>query len=106
PVTKLDVSIPGSPSPANPAAEAEPATATPTASNAQGKALIAKIVASLGGEAKLQSVKSLRVKYKQVAETAEGQIPAKMETTIVFPDRVRADIESQRGNVQLVVTPD
>src|ERR1019366_10634952 len=55
-VKEIDVTIPPPPG----AKEEE--NARPTASNDEGKALAAKVVAALGGEAKLSTVKALKAK--------------------------------------------
>jgi zinc protease len=107
PVNKLDITIPGSPGGTAPGATATPAekASKPTASNAEGRALAAKVAQAMGGEAKLQSIKSLRVKFNLTRKTAEGEVPMQVESTIVFPDRLHATMQSPMGTVTMVFSP-
>jgi zinc protease len=77
-----------------------------TESNAEGKALAAKLVAAMGGEAKLATIKSTKAKLTITRKTPQGDVPLPMETTIVFPDHLHADMETPDGTMQIVVTPD
>jgi zinc protease len=73
--------------------------------NPQGKALAAKVVEALGGEAKLESVKSVKSNFTvtQMAGPMQGTIQA--ESTIVFPDQSRLNMQTSQGNFSIVVTP-
>ncbi|HTS60271.1 MAG TPA: hypothetical protein VMH03_22185, partial [Terriglobales bacterium] len=76
----------------------------PTASNAEGKALADKVVERMGGLAKLRSVRALRA---ELTERAVENGPATpFNVTIVFPDRIHVDVETPRGILTLVVTPE
>ncbi|MFB3815162.1 MAG: insulinase family protein [Terriglobales bacterium] len=97
PVAKLDISIPPP--------EGTAATQKTVQSNPEGKALMAKVVQGLGGEAVLQSVNSLRQKLSMVRKTPQGEIPLEMENTIVFPDKVVQQITTPMGPVSSVMTP-
>ena len=100
PVKEIDISIPPPPG------KKEDESAKPTASNVDGKALAAKVVAAMGGEAKLSAVKSLKAKLTITQKTAEGDMPMAMETVIVFPDRLRAEMHPSGMTMDVVVTPD
>jgi zinc protease len=104
-VTPIDISIPGSPAGAPAAAGAAPPS-RPAASNAEGKALMAKVVDALGGPAKVQAVRALREKMNQQADTPRGQVRYQVETTIAFPDRLRASLQQGGQSMTLVFTPD
>ncbi len=99
PVADIDITIPpppGDKSEATPASEKK-------ASNPEGKALAAKVAKALGGESKLQTVKSLKSDFNLTQpETGTAQV----ETTIVFPDRMKADVQTPQGTISIVVTPD
>jgi zinc protease len=99
PVTDVDISIP-------PPAGKEQESSKPTASNPQGKALAAKVVEALGGEAKLQSIKALGGDYTITQKTPQGDIPMSMHSTIVFPDRLHVAAQGPMGAFTVVVTPD
>ena len=82
----------------------EPA-AKPAGSNPEGKALAAKVVDAMGGLTKLQSVKSLRSDFTLTRKTPQGDLPLTIQTTIVFPDRMHADVQAPQGTMTIVVTP-
>lgn len=96
PVEEIDITIP--PPPGEQGQEAKP-----TASNPEGKALAAKVAAALGGLAKLQSVKSLRVSMTE--SEAQGP-PTSLEVTIAFPDRMHVKVQTPSGDLTIVVSPD
>jgi len=102
-VKEIDISIPPPPG-AKPAGQEEK-IARPTASNDEGKALAAKVVAAMGGEAKLSSVKALKAKVTLTQKTPQGDFPMQMESTIVFPDHLHAEMQTPGGTVKVVVTP-
>ena len=77
-----------------------------TESNAEGKALAAKVVAAMGGEAKLASIKSTKASLTLTRKTPQGDVPLPMETIVVFPDHLHADMQTPGGNLEIVVTPD
>ena len=98
PVTKLDITIPP------PAEQQTPEAARPAGSNPEGKALAAKVVASMGGEARLQAVKLLRVELNLTQ--SGGGTPTAVVTTLAFPDRMRAEIQGPQGALTIVVAGD
>jgi zinc protease len=100
PVKEIDITIPPPPG-----ARVEE-SAKPTASNEEGKALAAKVVAALGGEAKLATVKALKAKLTITQKTPQGDFPMQMETVIVFPDHLHAEMQTPNGTMNIVVTPD
>lgn len=97
PVTDVDITIPPPPG-----AEAEKA---PSASNPEGKALIAKVVDALGGAAKLQAVKSFQADITSTQKTPQGDLSMSLKTTIVFPDRIHAEVQGPMGSFTMVATP-
>jgi zinc protease len=104
-VSDVDITIPPPPEEKEKKGEA----ATPPekkGSNPQGKALAAKVAQALGGEAKLQNVKALKSDFTvtQQGDPMQGTIQA--ESTIVFPDRVKVDLQTPQGNFSMVATPD
>jgi zinc protease len=99
-VKELDIKIPPAPG-----AKTEE-SAKPAESNPEGKELAAKVVAALGGEGKLAAVKSVRSKLTLTRKTPQGDIPLQMETTIVYPDRLHAEMQTPNGLMTFVVTPD
>jgi zinc protease len=103
-VKDIDISIPPPPGAKEGAKEEE--SAKPTASDEEGKALAAKVVAALGGEAKLATVKSLEAKLTLTQKTPQGEFPLQMETFVVFPDHLHAEMQTPNGVMNIVVTPD
>jgi zinc protease len=99
-VKEIDITIPPPPG----AKEEE--SAKPTASNEEGKALAAKVVAAMGGEAKLAAIKSVKAELTVTQKTPQGEFPMQMETVIVYPDHLHAEMQTPNGTVNIVVTPD
>jgi zinc protease len=97
-VSNVDIAIPPPKS-----AEAE-VPAKPAGSNPEGLAMAAKVVAAMGGEARLNSVKSIRVDSNMT--DPGGGAPTPFQATIVFPDRLRANIQTPQGTLVLVVSPE
>ncbi len=102
PVTDVDISIP--PPPGEAPAKAE-ASVEPKGSNAEGKALAGKVVQALGGETKVQSVKALKSNFTVTQVNGPMQGPVQAESTIVFPDQSRLNLETPQGNVAIVLSP-
>jgi zinc protease len=100
-VKQIDITIPSPPGAKDP-----PEDAKPTASNDEGKALAAKVVAAMGGEAKLATVKSIKANITLKRKTPQGEIPISMETVIVYPDHLHAEMQTPAGSMDVVVTPD
>jgi zinc protease len=99
PVKEIDISIPPPP------AAKEEKSEKPTASNEEGKELAAKVVAAMGGEGKLASIKALKAQLTLTQKTPQGDFPMHMETIIVFPDRLHAVMDTPNGTMNIVVTP-
>jgi outer membrane lipoprotein-sorting protein len=99
PVKEIDITIPPPPG----AKEEE--NEKPTASNEEGMALASKVVAALGGESKLAAIKSLKEQLTITQQTPQGDFPMQMETIIVFPDRLHAEMQAPNGTMDIVVTP-
>jgi len=99
PVTTLDISIPPPPG-----QKSEMPAQEPTASNDEGKALAQQVVERMGGLAKLQSVKALRAELTEKAMENGPATP--YNVTIVFPDRMHVDVQTPRGVLSIVVTPE
>jgi zinc protease len=95
PVTTLDITIPPPPGTAKAA----------SASNSAGQALIAKVVESLGGAAKLKSVKALREKSNLLAKTPQGDMAMEMEAITAFPDQLWQKMHMPMGEMTLVISP-
>jgi zinc protease len=117
PVKEIDITIPPPPGAkgdakagSNGSAKQEGPSDEPgakiTESNGEGKALAAKVVAAMGGEAKLAGIKSTKASLTITRKTPQGDVPLPMETIVVFPDHLHADMQTPNGNLEIVVTPD
>ncbi len=111
PVHPIDITIkdsPGSSSPAQDAKAGAPAAsaALPTASNPEGKALIAKIVAAMGGAEKLQTVKAVASKADQTRKGPQGDMQADLQTLSVYPDKTAVTMGTPFGEVKIVISPE
>ena len=100
PVKEIDIAIPPPPG------AKENDSAKPTGSNEEGKALAAKVVAAMGGEAKLTAIKAVKAKLTLTQKTPQGDFPMQMETVIVYPDHLHAEMQTPAGTMDVVVTPD
>ncbi len=97
PVKTLDITIPPPPGTAT-------AATKPAGSNPEGKALMAKVVQALGGEAALQGVQSLREKLTMTRKTPSGELPLEVVSTIVFPDKLAQQMTTPMGPISTVIT--
>jgi len=101
-VKEIDITIP--PPPGGKETQDEE-SAKPTASNEEGKALAAKVVAAMGGEAKLATIKAVRAELTLTQKTPQGDFPIQMESIIVYPDHLHAQMQTPGGVVKIVATP-
>ena len=60
----------------------------------------------MGGDAKLAAIKSLKAKLTVIQKTPQGDFPMPMESIIVYPDHLHAEIQAAQGTVTIVVAPD
>ena len=60
----------------------------------------------MGGEAKLAAIKSVKAELTLTQKTPQGEFPMQMETVIVYPDRLHAEMQTPGGTMNIVVTPD
>ena len=98
PVADLDISIPDT-APGGAAKKA-------TQSNPEGLALVAKVVAALGGAEKVQGVKAIRMKASAIRKRPTGEtIPIEAETITVFPDSVYQKMQMPMGEMLTVLSP-
>jgi zinc protease len=93
PVTPIDITIP------SPEAKAE--AGKPAVGNAEGKAVAAKLVVALGGESKVNAVKTLHQNVTLEQQGAE----MKIDQSIVYPDKQAQKIAMPQGEMLQVVTP-
>ncbi|HEY1800037.1 MAG TPA: pitrilysin family protein [Terriglobales bacterium] len=99
PVTDEDLTIPPMPG-------EEQGDSGPTASNPEGKALMAKVVEALGGASKLKAVKSVAENLTLTQKSPQGSnAQMTMHTTLLFPGRMHVAMQGPMGNVTYVVTP-
>ena len=75
----------------------------PSASNPEGKALAAKAATAMGGLAKLQSIKTMRVAMAEGEPGNGASTP--VDVTIVFPDSMHVDVTTPQGTLMLVTSP-
>jgi zinc protease len=94
-VKEIDIKIPAPP--------VEKDTATPSASNPEGKALAQKVAAAMGGLPKLKSIKAVHV---SISESDSGNPPSSVDVTLAFPDRMHVDVELPQGKLTIVASPD
>lgn len=98
PVKEIDITIPP---PAETKAESKE-EAKPAASNPEGKALAAKVVAAMGGLPKLRSIKTMHV---NIAESDSGAPPAPVDVYLSFPDSMHVEMQIPQGTLTIVTSP-
>lgn len=94
PVKEINITIP-----APPEAKEE---SKPTASNAEGKALAAKVAAAMGGLPKLQSIKTMHV---NISESDSGAPPSPVDVYVAFPDSMHVEMQIPQGKLTIVASP-
>jgi zinc protease len=97
PVTTLDITIP---EPGAPTRDA------PTASDAGGEALLAKVIEGLGGRDAVKAVRSFRQTGKMQMMTPQGEMSMALEVIAVLPDRLWQRVMMPMGTMTAVVSPD
>jgi zinc protease len=104
PVTDVDITIPPPPGEGG-EKSGEAAPPEKKESNSEGKELAAKVVNALGGEAKVQAVKATKSDF--AVTQVDGPMPGtiQIESTVLFPDRMKVDLQTPQGNMSIVVTP-
>ena len=83
---------------------AEPAKAN--ASNPEGRALAAKVAASMCSPEKLKSIHALQSTFTLTQKTPQGDMKMPAVATIVFPDHMRVNLTTPDGPLTIVSTPD
>jgi zinc protease len=92
-VKELDITIPPPP-----AAKEE---AKPAATNPEGKALAAKVVAAMGGLPKLHSIKAVHV---NINESDSGGPSSPVDVILAFPDSMHVQMQVPQGTLTIVAT--
>ncbi len=99
-VTDVDITIPP------PAGATQEQGEKPQASDAAGEALAAKAVDAMGGESRLQSIKSLQTNFDLTQNTPQGDVQMKMQATLLYPDHLYISGGGEMGSFTVVATPD
>jgi len=93
PVTPIDITIP--------TAETSGEAPKPGGSNAEGMAATAKLLHAMGGEARINAVKTLH----QIMVLEQQGAELKIDQSIVYPDKQVQKMTLPQGEVLQVVTP-
>ncbi len=96
PVTALDISIPP------PGGSKREAAA---GSNAEGKALLAKVISAMGDQQKIAAIRSVRAKASVLAKTPQGDMSIAFESVTVFPNHIWQKLGTPMGEMAIVVSP-
>lgn len=105
PVTNIDITIPPPPGEKSEQTEAA-APAEKKASNPEGKALAEKVAQALGGLDKLRAVKALKSDYTLTQVSGPMQGAVKVESTILYPDHMKVDLQTPQGSFSMITTPE
>lgn len=95
-VKQVDIAIPEAPA-------AKEEETKPAASNPEGKALVGKVTAAMGGLAKLQSIKTMHV---ILSEDQEGAPSTDVDAIFAFPDSMHLEMQIPQGTLTIVAAPD
>jgi len=95
PVTNVDITIP--------LPGAAPSNAPPAVSNAEGKALIGKVIQAAGGMDKLSAIKAVRSKATMTLKPQGMSL--QLEETQVLPDKMYQHMNTPGGAVSIVISP-
>lgn len=97
PVTTIDIAIPS----------AEPkADAAPVAGNAEGQALLQKVLQFAGGAANVATVNALRMTAAMNVQTPQGPMAIDAVTLVRHPDSMRQVMKLPMGEMTTVLTPE
>ncbi|HET8668280.1 MAG TPA: hypothetical protein VFM10_09900, partial [Terriglobales bacterium] len=91
---------PGAAAPGSAEAVPEAKQTTPEA-----KAVMAKVVDALGGEAKVGAVKAIHESATNTVNTPQGEMQIKVSRTVVYPDRNHSVVNTPMGEMTMVYTP-
>jgi len=72
----------------------------------QGRSLLARVVETIGGGERLDSLKSYQASGQTVASTQQGEMEISGSVLIVFPDRLRQEMSMPFGDLVMVVSAD
>lgn len=99
PVTTIDITIPE-----GNAAAAK--TAAPAGSNAEGRALLSKVIEAVGGKALIDGMSAVRVTSQRTMITPQGEMQGESVTLVQYPMSVRQEMTLPMGTMTSVITPD
>ncbi len=109
-VTTLDITIPEPSGPAAPAPAAEtgPAAAAPPSAEALagGRALIDRAVEAMGGASAVDAVTGYREVAAVTVVGPQGEMALDATATVALPDRIRQEVTTPMGRMQMVVGPE
>ena len=91
--------------PAAPARAAEKKTEPSPAAIKEGRALLARFVAGLGGAEKVRSVHDVWTRGLVTAKTDQGDMSMDVQTTMLFPDRMSQQVDGPFGRMTMIATP-
>lgn len=97
PVTKVDITIPPPPG--------EKKAAATDVTKAAGKALFEKAASAIGPRAKVAAVKDVTTRGKVIMKTPQGEMELGVSTQVIFPDRIRSEIQTPMGGMTQVLGP-
>jgi zinc protease len=96
-VSKIDIAIPEP--------GAAPAGAKPAGSNAEGTALLNKVVNFVGGASTINSVRTIRRGGTMSVRGPQGPMDVEVDELMILPDQSRRIMKTPMGEMTMVVTP-
>jgi len=104
-VTPIDITIP-EPGAKPAAAGAAAAAPKPASSSPEGLSLVRKILAFVGGKAKIDAVQATHTVGTMQAQTPQGPMDIEADTITKYPDYSRRIMKTPMGEMTMVSTPD
>lgn len=98
-VTAIDITIP------EPGARPRAAGAAPAASSSDAMALVNKVRDYVGGKARIDAIRTLRVTSNRTLQTPGGAMEGTVVTTLRYPDSIRQEMTLPMGVITSVVSP-
>lgn len=105
-VQTIDITIPEPGARPGTGSGAAGASAAPAGTNAEGRALLAKVTDFVGGRAAINAINSLRVTGTRLLVTPQGEMNAETTTLVQYPSSVRQEMKLPMGAMTSVITPE
>ena len=105
-VTPIDITIPEPGAKPAAAGAGAGAAAAPAASTPEGIALAKKVLAFVGGKAKIDAVQATHTVGSMQVQTPQGPMEIEADSIIKYPDSSRRIMKTPMGEMTMITSPD